>query len=75
MSLEVVFDTEAEAEAQQAIDLQIHFTTNTCPIYQSQTSRWDTPRQRIDGKWAYYTHPLQDYTGMTVEAYNPENYA
>jgi len=72
---EVVFDTEAEAEAQQALDLQAHFATHPGAEYQAQTTRWATPRQRLDGKWAYTVCPDQDYTGMTVEDYDSSNYA
>lgn len=72
---EVVFDTEAEAEAQQAIDLVCHLAHHTDPEYTAQTTRWAVPRQRLDGKWAYPICTHQDYTGFTVEEYDPANYA
>jgi hypothetical protein len=75
MRLEVVFQTQEEAEAQYAIDFKGHLQRASEPIYRQNTRQRSTPTQRKDGRWAYYTHPLQDYTGMTVEAYNPENYA
>jgi hypothetical protein len=71
---EVVFDTEAEAEAQQALDLACHLAEHTDPAYVAGTTRWANPKQRLDGKWAYECCPLQDYTGMTVEPYDPANY-
>lgn len=71
---EVVFDTEAEADAQQAIDYDHHMAGCTCPDYTAQTLRWAVPVQRNDGKWAYPCHPTQDYTGFTVEVYDPNNY-
>jgi hypothetical protein len=75
MANEVVFDTEAEAEAQQAIDLVAHLAVhNDNPDYTAQTTRWATPDQRLDGKWAYPVCDNQDYTGFTVELYDPANY-
>lgn len=71
---EVVFNTEAEAEAQQALDLVEHFKFHTCQIYQSKTNRWAVPRQRLDGRWAYPCCEHQDYTGFTVEPCDPSNY-
>lgn len=72
---EVVFNTEAEAETQQAADLVVHLSHhNDNPAYVAQTTRWATPRQRLDGKWAYPICEHQDYTGMTVEEFDPANY-
>lgn len=71
---EVVFSTEAEAEAQQAIDLQAHLATHCDELYRTQTTRWATPRQRTDGKWAYPTCPHSDYASLTVEEYDSANY-
>jgi hypothetical protein len=71
---EVVFLTEAEAEAQQALDLQDHLATHSDEPYVSQTTRWATPSQRLDGKWAYPCCAHTDYSGLTVEAYDPANY-
>ena len=74
MNEEVVFDTEAEAEARQALDLADHLAVHNTNPYASQTTRWAVPRQRLDGKWAYATCPDSDYTGLTVEVYNENNY-
>jgi hypothetical protein len=74
MSNEVVFDTQEEAEAQQALDLQCHFTVFGAEPYKSQTTRWAIPVQRLDGKWAYPVCPCADYTGLTVEVFDPANY-
>jgi hypothetical protein len=71
---EVVFDTEAEAEAQQALDLVDHLEAHNEEPYRSQTIRWATPRQRLDGKWAYPCCDHSDYTGMTTEPHDPANY-
>lgn len=72
---EVVFDTEAEAETQQAADLVVHLAShNDNEDYTAQTTRWATPKERIDGKWAYPVCSHQDYTGFTVEVYDPANY-
>lgn len=71
---EVVFDTEAEAEAQQALDLACHLAFHDDEPYKSQTTRWATPVQRLDGKWAYPCCSHQDYSGMTVELYDSANY-
>lgn len=71
---EVVFNTEQEALNQEALDYALHLSECTCPVYQSQTVRWAVPVQRLDGKWAYPVHPSQDYTGKTVEPYDPANY-
>ena len=84
---EVVFDTESEAEAQQALDyaLYIENVRDRCGCndpewvgphcgYCEQTTAWSTPRERLDGRWAYQICKDQDYTGMTVEDYKGENY-
>ena len=71
---EVVFNTELEAETQQALDLQDHLAVHSDNPYASQTTRWATPKQRLDGKWAYPCCEHSDYTGLTVEAYDPANY-
>lgn len=71
---EAVFNTEAEAEARQALDLQDHLAIHNSEPYVSQTTRWATPKQRLDGKWAYPCCEHSDYTGVTVEAYDPANY-
>ena len=71
---EVVLDTQEEAEARQALDLVDHLAVHNGSPYLNQTTRWAVPRQRLDGKWAYPTCEHSDYTGLTVEAYNENNY-
>jgi len=71
---EAVFNTEAEAEARQALDLQDHLTVHNTEPYKSQTTRWAEPKQRLDGKWAYPCCEHSDYTGIVVEQYDPLNY-
>ena len=71
---EAVFDTFAQAEARQALDLQDHLAVHSDTPYSSQTTRWAAPRQRLDGKWAYPCCEHSDYTGVSVEVYDSENY-
>lgn len=72
---EVVFNTEAEALAQEALDLATHLEAHSENAeYITQTTRWAIPQQRLDGKWAYPCCPHQDYIGLTVEEHNPANY-
>lgn len=72
---EVVFNTEAEAEARQAMDLIDHLAVHADPSYVAGTTRWAVPQQRLDGKWAYPCCQHSDYTGLTVEEYDPNNYS
>lgn len=74
MAKEAVFATEAEAEAQQEKDLVEHFKHHAGVEYQKQTTRWATPVQRLDGKWAYPICDHQDYGGITLEDIDPANY-
>ncbi len=71
----VIFDTESEAETQQAIDLVSHLANHTDETYNSQTTRWAIPRLRLDGKWDYDTCEHSDYTGLTLQNYNQADYA
>jgi len=72
---EVVFNTEAEAETQQALDLVCHLAShNDNPKYTVGTTRWATPVQRLDGKWAYPCCIRSDYSALTVETYDAANY-
>lgn len=70
----MIFDTEAEAEAQQALDHACNIAVRNDPNYVADTTRWATPRQRLDGKWAYECCPHSDYTGMTTEEFDASNY-
>lgn len=75
MSQVVIFDTEAEAEAQQVLDLEKHFETHSDNLdYIAQTLRWAEPKERLDGKWDYTICEHQDYTGFTLQEYNNEDY-
>ena len=71
----VVFNTYEEADVQQALDLVEHFKTHNDPIYISQTSRWATPKERLDGRWDYIVRSHIDYSGFVVQDYNIEDYA
>jgi hypothetical protein len=72
---EVIFNTEAEAEARQALDLVDHLAVHNTDPYSAQTTRWAIPKQRLDGKWAYPTCEHSDYDGLIVEVYDPANYS
>ena len=72
----VIFGTEAEAETRQAADLVDHLDShNDSSDYTAQTTRWGTPKLRLDTKWDYETCPHSDYTGLTVQDYNQNDYA
>ena len=71
---EVVFNTKEDAEARQSLDLVDHLGIHSDPTYVSQTTRWATPKQRLDGKWAYPCCEHSDYSGLSVEVYDPNNY-
>lgn len=71
----VIFNTQLEAETQQGLDLAAHLLAHTGAAYQAGTTRWDTPKLRLDGKWDYRTCDHQDYTGMTTQAHNNDDYA
>jgi len=72
--MEVVFDTEAEAEAKQVSDLIAWLAVCHHPEYAEQTTKWAIPLQRLDGKWAYRCCPQVDYSGHTTEEYDQSNY-
>jgi len=77
MAKEAVFASEAEAEARQALDLIEHLSHhNDNPAYTEQTTRWATPVERLDGKWAYPACAHVDYAslGITLEDIDPSNY-
>lgn len=78
MVQEVVFDTQAEAETQQALDHICNTEAKNLEDYNADwfatTTRWAVPVERLDGKWAYSICPYQDYTGMVVEEKDPANY-
>jgi len=75
---EVVFNTQAEAEAQQDLDHICNVNCKKMEDYNADweaiTTRWAVPVERLDGKWAYSICPDQDYAGMTVEEKDPANY-
>jgi hypothetical protein len=70
----VKFATEAEAQtyadAQYASYIAIH---NSEP-YASQTTEWDTPRQRTDGDWTVQVCPDHSTDGQTVIDYDYADY-
>jgi hypothetical protein len=74
MRQEAVFNTEAEAETNQVAALASHKAVHNDEPYATQTTKWDIPRNRLDGKWAVDTCEHFDYTGYTVEDYNVSNY-
>lgn len=74
MSKVVVFDTFAEAEAQQALDYEVYIASIEDGEYKAQTTEWAAPIERIDGKWDYPVCPNQDYTGLTLEDFDANNY-
>lgn len=66
----VVFDTKEQADILQNRDyLQAKSDMND-PTMEA----WDTPRERLDGKWTYFIYPPADYTGYTIEEYDVNNY-
>ena len=75
---EVVFNTEAEADAQMVLDLACchadHKARDYNPKWEAQTTKRADRRERLDGKWAIPCCSCQDYTGKTVEDYDPANY-
>ena len=63
----VIFDTEAEADAQQAIDYA-NLVAYYVSIGASQkaidaTTAWAVPVLNEDGKWEYPRHPRTRYEG------------
>jgi len=71
----VIFKTQAEAETQQAIDLVCWMKHHSGAKYIAGTTRYATPRLRLDGDWDYTVCPHQDYTDFTLEEYSRDNYA
>ena len=71
----VIHLTEAESEAQQAMDLVCHLAThNNNPEYTAQTTRWCTPKEMLDGRWSTQCCPDGDYEGLTTKEYDPVDY-
>ena len=74
----VVFETQAEYEAQQALDHICNVACKKLEDYSADwfatTIRWAVPVERLDGKFDYGLCPYQDYTGLTVEEYDKANY-
>lgn len=71
---EVVFDTLEQAQGLQERDYQTYLSRIENPIAKAQTTAWADIKQRIDGKYAYFTLQDADYTGYTVEDYTEQNY-
>jgi len=73
--LVVIHDTEAESEAQQAADLVNHLAVHDGNAeYTATTTRWDTPKEMLDGKWSTQCCACSDYTGLTTKEYDPADY-
>ena len=70
----VLFDTEAEANTQQAADLTHWLAGCGCPEVSANTTAWAIPRQRTDGKWAYEVCPGVDYGARTIVAFDEADY-
>lgn len=71
---EVIFNTKIQADARQALDYALYLTRIPNPAVRTSTTAWATPKQRLDGKWAYPVLSGADYTGHNVANYNPANY-
>jgi len=71
----VVFDTEAEANTQQDLDYTCWMESHSGGNYIAGTTRWATPKERLDGKWSYPKCEGQTYVGITIETFDPANYA
>jgi hypothetical protein len=64
----LVFDTEAEAEAAQALifsSMAVAETRNGQPVLEPVTTRWDIPRELADGRFVVISH---DGTGTEWQA-------
>lgn len=70
----VIFNTKTQADLLQNRDYLDYLLTIKNPVVLAQTTSWDVPRQRLDGKWSYFTYPPADYTGQTVVEYNETDY-
>jgi len=77
MQYVVIFDTEAAAEVRQAEDLTAHKAFHGVVVgsdYDTQTTRWATPRPRLDGHYDYDICTHADYEGCDVQEYSQDNY-
>lgn len=70
----VVFDTKEEADTLQERDFLLYLDTIEDPDIKLQTTSWDTPIRRLDGKFTYFIYPPADYTGYTIVEYNETDY-
>lgn len=70
----VIFNTEAEAETKQASFLVDHEVVHYHELYKTQTTRWDTPKLRNDGRWSIAECEHSDMTDLTVIEYDPNDY-
>ena len=70
----VILETIEECNTLDALVLAKHFESVTCENYKSQTTRWDTPKQKTDGDYTMTCCEMFDYTDYTIEDYNEDNY-
>jgi len=71
----VLFDTQAEADAQLALDLAHYKSGCACPYHREKVTAWAVARERLDGKWAYEVCPGVDYGSQTIVAFDEADYA
>ena len=64
-----ITDTKAQAQAQEVADhAECVAEKNGLPEgHWATTTAWDTPRQRLDGKWIRTFCPCSTATGRTIE--------
>ncbi len=79
MEQEVVFKTQAKAEAQQALDIKCHHAhkkdLDYNPKWEATTVMYSALRTRLDGKFAFDICPHQTYPeGTVIEEKDPANY-
>lgn len=68
-------DTAELCEATQVKALISHLLNETNAEYVQGTTRWSKVRERLDGKYDTIVCVLYNYTGMTVQNYNVDDYA
>jgi len=69
-----IFNTEAEAEIMQASFLVDYLAVHNEEPFKTQTTKWDTPKLRNDGKWSIAECDHSDVSGLTVIEYDSNYY-
>ena len=70
-----VFDTQEEADTAQEACFQAWKASHPATTgYWSNTTSWNLPKQRLDGKWVYAVCPEGDQ-GHSQETYDPSWFA